>query len=157
MFGDASRPPLDAWRAAQTVQICQDSAGTALADGPTSCLGSGFHRACAKAPASHVADRGSQHHCPYLFVFSTKMFSSASRRAIGHAAKRQCRNFSSTPSVGAAAEVKKLGVIGAGQMVPPASSALRIWLTGSGSWYCSRGIPKSFSTCPVDRQFPSLH
>lgn len=44
------------------------------------------------------------------------MLSAASRRSIGCAAKRQCRSFSSTPSVGAAAEVKKLGVIGAGQM-----------------------------------------
>ncbi|KAJ4305159.1 hypothetical protein N0V90_000690 [Kalmusia sp. IMI 367209] len=44
------------------------------------------------------------------------MISATSRRAIGCAAKRQCRGFSSTPSVGAAAEVKKLGVIGAGQM-----------------------------------------
>ncbi|KAL1656344.1 hypothetical protein SLS61_000807 [Didymella pomorum] len=30
--------------------------------------------------------------------------------------RQQCRAFSSTPSIGAAAEVKKLGVIGAGQM-----------------------------------------
>ncbi|KAK3203121.1 hypothetical protein GRF29_112g300743 [Pseudopithomyces chartarum] len=44
------------------------------------------------------------------------MFSAASRQAIGSVAKRQCRGFSSTPYVGAAAEVKKLGVIGAGQM-----------------------------------------
>ncbi|KAL5412965.1 hypothetical protein PMIN06_003774 [Paraphaeosphaeria minitans] len=44
------------------------------------------------------------------------MFTATSRRAIGFAAKRQCRSFSSTPAVGAAAEVKKLGVIGAGQM-----------------------------------------
>ncbi|KAF2791485.1 hypothetical protein K505DRAFT_248843 [Melanomma pulvis-pyrius CBS 109.77] len=43
-------------------------------------------------------------------------FSSASRHVLRCAAKHQCRSFSSTPSVGAAAEVKKLGVIGAGQM-----------------------------------------
>ncbi|KAH7400702.1 3-hydroxyacyl-CoA dehydrogenase [Phaeosphaeria sp. MPI-PUGE-AT-0046c] len=44
------------------------------------------------------------------------MFSAASRQAIRGVARQQCRTFSSTPSVGAAAEVKKLGVIGAGQM-----------------------------------------
>ncbi|KAK7191370.1 hypothetical protein DPSP01_003018 [Paraphaeosphaeria sporulosa] len=44
------------------------------------------------------------------------MFAAVSRRAISSAAKRQCRSFSSTAAVGAAAEVKKLGVIGAGQM-----------------------------------------
>ncbi|KAL1610261.1 hypothetical protein SLS60_001926 [Paraconiothyrium brasiliense] len=44
------------------------------------------------------------------------MILAASRRAIGFVAKRQCRSFSSTPAVGAGAEVKKLGVIGAGQM-----------------------------------------
>ncbi|EAT84386.2 hypothetical protein SNOG_08110 [Parastagonospora nodorum SN15] len=44
------------------------------------------------------------------------MFSAASRQAIRTATRQQCRAFSSTPSVGAAAEVKKLGVIGAGQM-----------------------------------------
>ncbi|KAF2200929.1 hypothetical protein GQ43DRAFT_456098 [Delitschia confertaspora ATCC 74209] len=44
------------------------------------------------------------------------LFSSASRQVLRSLAKTQCRNFSSTPSVGAAAEVKKLGVIGAGQM-----------------------------------------
>ncbi|KAF2997615.1 hypothetical protein E8E13_003951 [Curvularia kusanoi] len=43
------------------------------------------------------------------------MFSAASRQ-IARSARQQCRTFSSTPSVGAAAEVKKLGVIGAGQM-----------------------------------------
>lgn len=45
------------------------------------------------------------------------MFSAASRQIVRRAAGQQCRTFSSTPSVGAAAEVKKLGVIGAGQMV----------------------------------------
>ncbi|KAJ4349911.1 uncharacterized protein N0V89_008531 [Didymosphaeria variabile] len=44
------------------------------------------------------------------------MISTASRRATGSVARRQCRSFSSTPVAGAAAEVKKLGVIGAGQM-----------------------------------------
>ncbi|KAK1911717.1 hypothetical protein P3342_013022 [Pyrenophora teres f. teres] len=44
------------------------------------------------------------------------MFSVASRQAARCALRQQCRTFSSTPSVGAAAEVKKLGVIGAGQM-----------------------------------------
>ncbi|KAF2033641.1 hypothetical protein EK21DRAFT_58299 [Setomelanomma holmii] len=44
------------------------------------------------------------------------MFSAASRQVVRRAATQQCRSFSSTPSVGAAAEVKKLGVIGAGQM-----------------------------------------
>lgn len=48
---------------------------------------------------------------------ATTMISAASRRAIGFVAKRQCRSFSSTPAVGTGAEVKKLGVIGAGQMV----------------------------------------
>ncbi|KAG9206782.1 hypothetical protein B5807_00336 [Epicoccum nigrum] len=43
------------------------------------------------------------------------MFSAVSRQ-VARSAKQQCRAFSSTPSVGAAAEVKKLGVIGAGQM-----------------------------------------
>ncbi|OCK86295.1 3-hydroxybutyryl-CoA dehydrogenase [Lepidopterella palustris CBS 459.81] len=43
-------------------------------------------------------------------------FSAASKQVLRFAAKAQCRNFSSTPSLGAAAEVKKLGVIGAGQM-----------------------------------------
>jgi 3-hydroxybutyryl-CoA dehydrogenase len=42
-------------------------------------------------------------------------FSAASREALRSIAKQQCRSFSSTPAV-AAAEVKKLGVIGAGQM-----------------------------------------
>jgi hypothetical protein len=46
-----------------------------------------------------------------------KMFSAVSRQAIRSASRQQCRAFSSTPSVGAAAEVKKLGVVGAGQMV----------------------------------------
>ncbi|PVI06183.1 hypothetical protein DM02DRAFT_553438 [Periconia macrospinosa] len=40
----------------------------------------------------------------------------APRRALLCAAKQQCRNFSATSHVNAAAEVKKLGVIGAGQM-----------------------------------------
>lgn len=44
------------------------------------------------------------------------MFSIASRRALQCAARHQCRALSSSPSAGAAAEVKKLGVIGAGQM-----------------------------------------
>ncbi|RYO13347.1 hypothetical protein AA0111_g12303 [Alternaria arborescens] len=44
------------------------------------------------------------------------MFSVASRQVARCAVRQQCRAFSSTPSVGAAAEVKKLGVIGAGQM-----------------------------------------
>ncbi|KAF2644895.1 hypothetical protein P280DRAFT_466157 [Massarina eburnea CBS 473.64] len=44
------------------------------------------------------------------------MFSTVSRRAFARVAKQQCRSFSATPSIGAAAEVKKLGVIGAGQM-----------------------------------------
>ncbi|KAF1932754.1 3-hydroxybutyryl-CoA dehydrogenase [Didymella exigua CBS 183.55] len=44
------------------------------------------------------------------------MFSAASRQVARSAIRQQCRAFSSTPSVGAAAEVKKLGVIGAGQM-----------------------------------------
>jgi hypothetical protein len=51
------------------------------------------------------------------FRTSIKMFSAVSRQAIRSASRQQCRAFSSTPSVGAAAEVKKLGVIGAGQMV----------------------------------------
>jgi 3-hydroxybutyryl-CoA dehydrogenase len=51
--------------------------------------------------------------------------SSASRQAIRCAAKRQCRSFSTTPTLGAAAEVKKLGVIGAGQMVYTISRELR--------------------------------
>jgi hypothetical protein len=45
------------------------------------------------------------------------MFTAASRQVTRCAVRQQCRAFSSTPSVGAAAEVKKLGVIGAGQMV----------------------------------------
>lgn len=64
------------------------------------------------------------------------MFSAVSRQ-VARSAKQQCRAFSSTPSVGAAAEVKKLGVIGAGQMV---SSSCRLEggeLTCPGSWYCS--------------------
>ena len=44
------------------------------------------------------------------------MLAAASRRVIARTGT-QCRRFSSTPAVGAAAEVKKLGVIGAGQMV----------------------------------------
>ncbi|KAL1606949.1 hypothetical protein SLS59_002647 [Nothophoma quercina] len=44
------------------------------------------------------------------------MFSAISRQVARSAVRQQCRAFSSTPSVGAAAEVKKLGVIGAGQM-----------------------------------------
>ncbi|KAF2852182.1 hypothetical protein T440DRAFT_446693 [Plenodomus tracheiphilus IPT5] len=44
------------------------------------------------------------------------MFSAVSRQIARSAARQQCRTFSSTPSIGAAAEVKKLGVIGAGQM-----------------------------------------
>ncbi|KZM28431.1 3-hydroxybutyryl-CoA dehydrogenase [Ascochyta rabiei] len=44
------------------------------------------------------------------------MFSATSRQVARSAVRQQCRAFSSTPSVGAAAEVKKLGVIGAGQM-----------------------------------------
>ncbi|KAF2747936.1 hypothetical protein M011DRAFT_466976 [Sporormia fimetaria CBS 119925] len=43
-------------------------------------------------------------------------FASVSRVAVRSAAAQQCRSFSSTPSVLKAAEVKKLGVIGAGQM-----------------------------------------
>ncbi|KAF2280145.1 uncharacterized protein EI97DRAFT_429902 [Westerdykella ornata] len=44
-------------------------------------------------------------------------FLAASRQAVRCAARQQCRNFSSTPAArAAAAEVKKLGVIGAGQM-----------------------------------------
>ncbi|KAJ4407204.1 hypothetical protein N0V91_004086 [Didymella pomorum] len=44
------------------------------------------------------------------------MFCAASRQVARSALRQQCRAFSSTPSIGAAAEVKKLGVIGAGQM-----------------------------------------
>lgn len=51
------------------------------------------------------------------------MFSAVSRQ-VARSARQQCRTFSSSPSVGAAAEVKKLGVIGAGQMV----SALNLTL-----------------------------
>lgn len=45
------------------------------------------------------------------------MFSAASRQVVRNVARQQSRAFSATASVGAAAEVKKLGVIGAGQMV----------------------------------------
>ncbi|KAH6616527.1 3-hydroxyacyl-CoA dehydrogenase [Boeremia exigua] len=40
----------------------------------------------------------------------------AASRHVARSARQQCRAFSSTRSVGAAAEVRKLGVIGAGQM-----------------------------------------
>ncbi|OCL07792.1 hypothetical protein AOQ84DRAFT_319469 [Glonium stellatum] len=43
-------------------------------------------------------------------------FSASSRQFLRSTSRAQCRSFSSTPSVGAAAEVKKLGVVGAGQM-----------------------------------------
>ncbi|KAF2000120.1 hypothetical protein P154DRAFT_522903 [Amniculicola lignicola CBS 123094] len=43
-------------------------------------------------------------------------FASVSRQTLRCAARQQCRTFCSSPSVAAAAEVKKLGVIGAGQM-----------------------------------------
>ncbi|OCK87613.1 uncharacterized protein K441DRAFT_670448 [Cenococcum geophilum 1.58] len=43
-------------------------------------------------------------------------FSASSRQVLRSASRAQCRSFSSTLSVRAAAEVKKLGVIGAGQM-----------------------------------------
>jgi hypothetical protein len=53
-----------------------------------------------------------------IFRDQTEMsLSSASRQTLRRVAKRQCRSFSTTPTLGAAAEVKKLGVIGAGQMV----------------------------------------
>ena len=51
---------------------------------------------------------------PHIVV---RMIFSASRQVARRAAAQQCRTFSSTPVTGAAAEVKKLGVIGAGQMV----------------------------------------
>jgi hypothetical protein len=55
-----------------------------------------------------------------------KMLSATSRQVARCAARQQCRAFSSSPAVGAAAEVKKLGVIGAGQMVSSASNFLEI-------------------------------
>ncbi|KAL5120667.1 hypothetical protein ACEQ8H_001416 [Pleosporales sp. CAS-2024a] len=44
------------------------------------------------------------------------MFCAASRQLVRSAARQPCRAFGSTRCLGAAAEVKKLGVIGAGQM-----------------------------------------
>lgn len=53
----------------------------------------------------------------FLIPHYKMSFSSVSRQTIRCVAKQQCRSFSSTPKGAAAAEVKKLGVIGAGQMV----------------------------------------
>jgi 3-hydroxybutyryl-CoA dehydrogenase len=58
-----------------------------------------------------------------------KMFSAISRQVVRSASRQQWRSFSSTPSVGAAAEVKKLGVIGAGQMVSAYNDLLIAQLT----------------------------
>ena len=61
-------------------------------------------------PLSHVI--------PEIHSSPLKMsFSASSRQVLRSASRAQYRSFSSTPSVRAAAEVKKLGVIGAGQMV----------------------------------------
>jgi hypothetical protein len=55
--------------------------------------------------------------CVFPLQSTTMVFTAASRQAFRCVAKQQCRSFSATPSVGAGSEVKKLGVIGAGQMV----------------------------------------
>jgi hypothetical protein len=62
-------------------------------------------------------------------------FTAASRQAFRGFAKQQCRSFSGTASIRGAAEVKKLGVIGAGQMVCLVNSLRGLSLTSIGSRY----------------------
>ena len=57
---------------------------------------------------------------------STKMFQIGARQAVRSVTRHQCRAFSRTSAVEAAAEVKKLGVIGAGQMVRHVTSSF-VW------------------------------
>ena len=86
------------------------------------------------------------------------MILSASKQAARRAVAQQCRAFSSTPITGAAAEVKKLGVIGAGQMVrDPGSSDQSTQLTCSGSRDSSCCSAESFGAGQTDRQFRSLN
>lgn len=58
---------------------------------------------------------------PFLLPISPSdmSFLAASRHVARRANFSQLRSFSSTPATAAAAEVRKLGVIGAGQMVSP--------------------------------------
>lgn len=78
------------------------------------------------------------------------MFSAASRQVARSASRQQCRAFSSTPSVGAAAEVKKLGVIGAGQMVSASNHLGNPQLTMAGPGDSSCGGAKGQGTCQPD-------
>jgi hypothetical protein len=112
----------------------------------------GSHRPGERSSPSHVV-------CATLTICLQSsehiltMFSVASRQVARCAVRQQCRAFSSTPSVGAAAEVKKLGVIGAGQMVcngRPDHTGEPSELTFSGPWNSSRSSTESLCTSPVN-------
>ena len=92
----------------------------------------------------------------FLFAFNSdiancKMFAATSRQIARSALRQQCCAFSSTRSVGAAAEVKKLGVIGAGQMVSTRSFGVEHMLTIAGSRHSSCSSTKGESARQPDR------
>ena len=83
---------------------------------------------------------------------------SSSFRTIGQRGSSiASRAFSTTPAASSAAEVKSLGVIGAGQMVGatiqlPFFVAFNGFLTRLlGTGYCSGGCPKSWSSGDAGR------
>jgi len=100
ILGDASTRRVD-----QTIQISQDILPRLLS----------AYLFCKPGYHSHVCSPFSHH----TFDSWTNIMSLflASRKALCYATNHQFRSFSSTLSVRVAAEVKKLGVIGAGQMV----------------------------------------
>ncbi len=86
------------------------------------------------------------------------MLSPVSRQLVRRVATQQCRSFSSTPTNAAAAEVKRLGVIGAGQMVRKSEyCGLGAQLTILGPWNSTCCSAESLCTREADRQLTSLN